>query len=127
MQPDAVVVGGGGGRPTQMMNPMDAIMSCLKGSMSFEGRASRSEYWWFYLFTMIVNVILGVIEGATGLPVSLAIILLLPATLSAAARRIHDGGKSGWFMLIPIYNLILCIMDGEGGDNAYGAPPTNMP
>ena len=108
-----------------MMNPMDAIMNCMKGSLSFDGRASRSEFWWFYLFTMIVNVVLGVIEGAIGLPVSLAIILLLPAMLSATARRIHDGGKSGWFMLIPIYNLILCIMDGEGVDNAYGPPPTN--
>ena len=64
---------------------------------------------------------------ATEIPlISLAILVLFPAILSAAVRRVHDHGKSGWFILIPFYNFYLVIIDGEGEVNKYGAPPTNV-
>jgi len=50
--------------------------------------------------------------------------LFLP-TIAVAIRRIHDQGKSGWFILVPFYNLYLLIVDGEAHDNAHGAVPTN--
>ena len=115
-----------GSRPTKMMSPIDAITGCMKGSMSFDGRASRSEFWWFYLFTIIVNQILTMISVAMDQPaITYAAILLFPAILSAGARRMHDHGKSGWFMLIPIYNLVLFATDGEVMANAHGPVPTN--
>ena len=98
----------------------------MKGSMSFDGRASRSEFWWFYLFTIIVNQILTMISVAMDQPaITFAAILLFPAILSAGVRRMHDHGKSGWFILIPIYNLILWATDGEVMANAHGPVPTN--
>ena len=133
-QPQAAVMGAAhsgvvqGSRPTKMMSPIDAITGCMKGSMSFDGRASRSEFWWFFLFYMIVNQILAIISVAMDQPaIGYAIILLLPANLSVAARRMHDHGKSGWFMLIPIYNLVLFATDGEVMTNAHGPVPTNEP
>ena len=46
--------------------------------------------------------------------------------LAAAVRRIHDHGKSGWFILVPFYNLYLIIADGEPQPNLYGQVPTNV-
>ena len=43
--------------------------------------------------------------------------------IPVGVRRMHDVGKSGWFILVPIYNLILACTDGENGDNEYGADP----
>ena len=114
-------------RPNAMMNPLDAIKSCLQHTTSFDGRASRSEFWWFYLFYFIVSEILSLVAVALDMIYIVFIVyLLVPAMLSASARRLHDHGKSGWFMLIPFYNLYLFIVDGEGEVNKFGAPPTNV-
>ncbi len=101
----------------------------------FEGRASRSEYWWFYLFGVIVNfaiTILGMAlgktaEGIISLVVGLA--LLLPS-LGVAVRRLHDIGKSGWWLLIgliPIVGWILLIVwlvgESQPQTNEYGPVP----
>jgi uncharacterized membrane protein YhaH (DUF805 family) len=51
--------------------------------------------------------------------------VLIPSYLAVSAKRLHDVGKSGWFMLIPIYNLVLFVTDGEAAPNAYGDVPTN--
>lgn len=121
-----VIVAGQGSRPSSMMSPMDAVKSCLKGSLSFSGRASRSEYWWFVLFYQLVSMGLTMVAGAASVPaISMATLLLIPAALSAAVRRMHDHGKSGWFILIPFYNLYLMIIDGESTENAHGSVPTN--
>ena len=48
--------------------------------------------------------------------------VLIPS-IAVGVRRMHDVGKSGWFLLIPIYNLILACTDGVNGDNEYGADP----
>ena len=131
--PQPMVVGGVepvmiAGRPAQMMGFVDSVKSAMMNNFAnFDGRASRSEYWWFYLFFVIMQNILGIIAGVAGVPaLSMAMILLVPAGLSSAVRRMHDHGKSGWFILIPLYNLYLMIIDGEAGANAHGAPPTNQ-
>ena len=143
MQPDPMLVGSpqpavadggmGGGRPAQMMGFMDAVMSCLKGSLTFSGRASRSEYWWFCLAIIIVEVVLTVVDSLLGTPLILAVLLLVPAAISAVVRRLHDLGKSGWWywiVLIPLVGAILLLVwmvtDGEPQPNAYGDVPTNV-
>ena len=119
-------------RPNAMMNPLDATKSCLLHSNSFDGRASRSEFWWFYLFTIIFQQVLGITAVALDvIYIGLIAWLLVPASLSASARRLHDGGRSGWNILwcLTIIGAFVVlywyIADGEPTDNSYGSPPTN--
>ena len=122
------------GRPTSMMSFTDSIITVLSKYLDFSGRASRSEYWWFYLATLIVGFGLSIIDGILfgwryDDPMWLSdifnLVILLPI-LAAGVRRIHDHGKSGWFILIPFYNLYLLIADGQPQPNLYGQVPTNV-
>jgi uncharacterized membrane protein YhaH (DUF805 family) len=110
---------------------MNWYLSVLKKYVVFDGRARRSEYWYFVLFNMLISLGLGIVDkalgttsdsgtGALGGLYSLAV--LLPS-LGVAIRRMHDVGKSGWFLLIPIYNLILACTAGDEGPNEYGPDP----
>lgn len=84
------------------MNFGQAISNCLSKYATFSGRASRSEFWWFFLFQVLISVAASMLsEKLSGL-VSLA--LLLPA-LAVGARRLHDIGKSGWWQLLMISGI----------------------
>ena len=122
------------GRPTSMMSFTDSIITVLSKFVDFSGRASRSEYWWFYLATLIVSFGLGIVdsilfgwdlEDPMWLSDIFNLVIFLPI-LAAGVRRIHDHGKSGWFILVPFYNLYLLIADGEPQPNLYGQVPTNV-
>jgi len=85
----------------------------------------------FNLFNFIICCILGFIDGYFGIsPESkgrglgniYSLAVLIPS-IAVSARRMHDIGKSGWFMLIPIYNIILFVTEGVKGDNQYGSDP----
>ena len=92
---------------------------------NFNGRARRKEYWMYYLFYVILCTVANVIDRVIGMQVLsglLGLALLVP-TLAVGVRRIHDTGKSGWFILVPFYNLYLLITEGDKGDNEYGADP----
>ncbi|RYJ38089.1 MULTISPECIES: DUF805 domain-containing protein [Flavobacterium] len=102
---------------------------------NFSGRARRQEYWMFTLVNAIIYIALGVIDGVAGLtfgPGKTGILslvynlLVLIPSLAVAVRRMHDVAKSGWYILIPIYNLILACTEGEKGPNQYGADPKNQ-
>ena len=104
---------------------MNYYLKVLQNYATFSGRARRKEYWMFVLFNIIFSFVFGFIGGLIHLPIistiySLAI--LIPA-IAVGVRRMHDVGKSGWFLLIPIYNLILACTEGFKGDNEYGADP----
>lgn len=104
---------------------MNYYLFVLKNYVKFDGRARRSEYWYFTLINIIISIVLGVIAGFIGFDFlgniySLAV--LLPS-IAVAIRRMHDVGKSGWFILIPIYNIILAATEGESGANEYGEDP----
>ena len=122
------------GRPTSMMSFTDSIITVLSKFVDFSGRASRSEYWWFYLATLIVSFGLGIVdsilfgwdlEDPMWLSDIFNLVIFLPI-LAAGVRRIHDHGKSGWFILVQFYNLYLLIADGEPQPNLYGQVPTNV-
>ena len=96
-----------------------------KNYTNFSGRVRRKEYWMFVLFNGIISFALSIVGFMIGFEFlgnlySLAV--LLPA-LGLAVRRMHDVGKSGWFILIPIYNLILAVTEGERRENKYGPDP----
>lgn len=105
---------------------MNYYVSVLKNYTNFNGRARRSEYWYFFLFNSIIACALGFISGlilkSAALGLIYNLIVLLPS-IAVAVRRMHDVNKSGWFILIPIYNLILCLTEGDKGENPYGADP----
>ena len=107
------------------MNFKDAVKSGFTKFAEFKGRASRSEYWWFILFTIIIRVFLMFLINNPMLDLGVGLVFLLP-TLSAAVRRMHDVGKSGWYVLIPIYNLILACTEGDNGSNEYGNDPEGV-
>lgn len=105
-----------------------AIQMAFNRYADFNGRSSRSEYWWWFLFTFLVGCCSGLFQSdvLSGL-VSLA--LLLP-NLAISARRMHDIGKSGWWILInliPIVGTIIFIVwacqDSQMSDNQYGPVP----
>jgi len=100
----------------------NAIGACFKKYATFTGRASRSEYWYFYLFYIIAYVA-GMILDATAGSGYIQYLFIVPLWLPQIAvgvRRMHDVGKSGWFLLVPIYNLILLCSESNPGSNNYG-------
>ena len=105
------------------MNPMDAYLKVLSNFAVFSGRARRSEYWYFILINALVYVALDYFLPSLSMFYYLA--MLIPS-LSAAVRRMHDVGKSGWFILIPIYNLVLAVSDSQSGANEYGENPKGL-
>ena len=117
------------------MDMQKSIKTCFSKYANFNGRASRSEYWWFQLFYLIVAFVAVIFDsmyidnsqtmGPLELVTTLA--LLLPA-LAVTARRLHDVGRSGWWMLIfitvigMIPLLIWYISVGTRSKNKYGPP-----
>lgn len=104
---------------------MNYYISVLQNYATFSGRARRKEYWMFFLFNMIFSFIFGFICGLIGVPelANLYTLVVLLPSIAVAVRRMHDVGKSGWFILIPIYNFVLAVTEGDKGDNEYGADP----
>lgn len=84
------------------MNFGQAISSCLSNYATFTGRAGRPEFWWFFLFQILVTMAAGMFgDKLSGL---VGIALVLPS-LAVGARRLHDIGKSGWWQLLMITGL----------------------
>lgn len=103
---------------------------------NFEGRARRSEYWYFVLVNLLISIVLGVIDYVIGSDIGIirgiySLAVLVPS-IAVAVRRLHDIGKSGWFLfvvLIPIagaiWLLVMLCKEGDTGPNEYGADPKN--
>ncbi|PJE28732.1 Protein of unknown function [Pseudooceanicola antarcticus] len=85
------------------MSFSDAVRACFRKYVTFSGRASRPEYWYFILFGFLGGLVLGAISDALSSLFSLA--LFLP-TLSAGWRRMHDTGRSGLYLLYPIIAVL---------------------
>ncbi len=104
---------------------MNYFISVLKNYAKFDGRARRAEYWYFTLFSTLISVLLSVLSYTIGilyLDTVYSLAVFIPS-LAVGVRRMHDVGKSGWYLLIPIYNLILACTSGEVGSNQYGEDP----
>lgn len=114
---------------------MEHFLSVVKQYVNFNGRARRQEYWMYYLFYMIFYVVLAVIDGVLGLGflAPLFTLALLLPTISVAARRLHDTGRSGWWQLIALIPLIgllvliyFLVLDSTPGENQYGPNPKGL-
>jgi uncharacterized membrane protein YhaH (DUF805 family) len=116
-------------------NAVNWYLDVLKNYVGFSGRARRTEFWMFALFNFIVAVVLYVISLAIGtllLSDLYSLAVLLP-TLALAVRRLHDTGRSGWWLfiaLIPfagwIVLLVFDVSDSAPGVNQYGPNPKEL-
>ncbi|MCK9505910.1 MAG: DUF805 domain-containing protein [Porticoccaceae bacterium] len=118
---------------------MNWYLDVLKKYAVFNGRARRKEYWYFVLFNIIVSVILAVIDGMTGsfsadagvgiLSGIYSLAVFIP-TAAVTFRRLHDTGRSGWWLLMvllpfigAIVLLIFMVQDSKPGENRFGPNP----
>jgi len=113
----------------------ESISSCFAKYGTFDGRASRSEFWWFYLFSLLLGwgasiagaAAMGAAVGSV-VQMIVSLVLMVPS-LAVSSRRLHDTNHSGWLQLlcltivgaIPV--IIWWAQPGIAGDNQYGPPP----
>ena len=124
-----------------MMGLQGAVATCWNKYGDFDGRASRSEYWWWVLFTLIVQSVTAIVLGLgiwlfsnfgflTWLFVlifSIILLSLILPTLAVSVRRLHDRDLSGWWYFlgfVPIGSIVLIVwfvLPGTASPNKYGA------
>ncbi len=120
---------------------MDWYLEVLKKYAVFEGRAGRKEYWFFILFNILISMALGYVDWLTGninpetglgiLSGIYALGVMIPG-MAVSVRRLHDTGRSGWWLLItfvPVIGAIVflyfMVLDSNPETNEYG-PSTKV-
>jgi len=118
---------------------MNWYLEALKKYAVFSGRARRKEYWYFVLFNISVSIVLAVIDAVTGsfspeagmgLLGGIYTLAVLIPVIAVSIRRLHDTGRSGWWLLIVLVPLIgvivllvFTVQNSKPGQNQYGANP----
>jgi uncharacterized membrane protein YhaH (DUF805 family) len=117
---------------------MNAYMDAMRRYVDFSGRASRSQFWLYVLFYIVIIVIAVVIDGLVfnsfnggiGVLTLLASLIHLIPSLAVSIRRLHDTDRSGWWIfisLVPliggIWLIVLYCLDGTQGNNRFGPRP----
>ena len=108
----------------------ESVSTCLKKYFVFQGRASRSEYWWFQLIVSPSYFVSTILENEIGyFFLGITLFTLIPA-ISAGVRRLHDTNRSGFFLLISfipfiggLVLLFFLIPEGTKGKNKFGPDP----
>lgn len=101
------------------MNMATSISTCFRKYATFTGTASRREYWYFFGFYVIIELITSRL-GAAGLLIDLAVWIPLAA---AGVRRLHDAGRTGWWIFCPFVNIIFLCFPTAPENNKYALPP----
>jgi uncharacterized membrane protein YhaH (DUF805 family) len=116
------------------MGFMGAITTCFSKYVTFQGRAARSEYWWWVLFVILVPLVVialgAVVMSESSLPYSVAglfyLAIILPS-IAVAVRRLHDTDHSGWWFFIQLvpaigglWFLYFMVISGTPGPNRFG-------
>lgn len=119
-----------------------AVSTVFSKYVGFQGRARRSEYWWWILFSILVGIVCGILDSFVDPPVAgqmfhtgyiadLAQLALFLPSLAVAIRRLHDTDRSGWWYLLVfaiiigwIILIIWFCQKGTAGSNKYGPDPT---
>lgn len=120
------------------MNFKDAVQTCFRKYADFNGRARRSEYWYFFLFCFAVLFAASLLTGSLGAGKTSKLVFIIELALAvpsiaASWRRLHDVGKSGWLTLlslVPIaglYVIYLTVKDSQPGTNEFGPNPKEEP
>lgn len=113
---------------------MSWYLQVMRKYAVFSGRARRKEYWMFFLFNFIVAFALGLVLGIIGVVLGMGaklgniaspiygLAVLVPG-IAVAVRRMHDVGRSGWWVLVPVANIVFLFLDSQPGENEYGPNP----
>ena len=114
------------------MSFSEAVRSGFEHYVKFDGRASRPAYWWWVLFAVLVSIAANIIDFALigpGVISGLVGLALLLPNLSVSIRRLHDTGRTGWWILIGllpligwIVLLIFYLQASDPAENQYGPP-----
>ena len=126
----------------------EAVKSFWSNYSKFKGRSRRSEYWWIQLFLVLTNLAVAAIDlalmngdidrfianGGGGIVGLLWILVTIVPALAVLVRRLHDTGKSGWWVLIglvpfvgTIVLFVFSVLDSDVGDNKFGGSPKQVP
>lgn len=116
---------------------MNWYIGVIKNYVEFSGRARRKEYWMFFLFNILISIGLGFITGLIGgifdigLGLSNAVSLIYSLfifipSIAVAIRRMHDTGHSGWWILLPVVNIIFLCLESHPNENEYGINPKSI-
>lgn len=128
------------------MDFSDAVSVCLRKYADFSGRAGRPEFWWFFVFNVAASLVASIVDGMAGTDVTstpltgdqglfgiLVTLALLVPNLSVGARRLHDTGRSAWWLLlllVPCVGILVLIVFAclaSQPPNQYGAGPEPAP
>ena len=111
---------------------MKWYLKCLKKYAVFSGRASRIEFWMFFLIYTIISFLLGMVAGLLGMFTGSKLLgnidniyllgTLIPS-LAVSWRRMHDINRSGWWSIFPLVGLVLSAWKGTKGKNRFGPEP----
>ena len=122
----------------------EAVKSFWSHYSKFKGRSRRSEYWWIQLFLVLTNLAVAAIDlvlmngdverfianGGGGIVGLIWILVTIVPALAVLVRRLHDTGKSGWWVLIGfvplvggIVLLVFTVLDSDSGENKFGESP----
>ena len=115
---------------------MNHYISVVKKFFVFNGRAGRSEYWYFVLFHVLISIgftLVGAVFSKLSFLTGIyAIVVILPS-LGVMVRRLHDSGRSGWWALISIIPIVgtlvllyFLIKKSDEGENEYGSHPVEV-
>jgi uncharacterized membrane protein YhaH (DUF805 family) len=120
---------------------MNWFLYSLRNFAKFEGRATRPEYWYFLLMTVLIFIILAVFDGilgtfrssaGMGLLSGIFIVALAIPSLAVGTRRLHDIGRSGWWQLLNVVPyigwlilVVLFTLRGQPASNRFGDVPTH--
>ena len=118
------------------------VFRSLKKYAVFSGRARRKEYWYFILFNILINIVLSVVDGLTGnfdpatnigLLSGIYTLAILIPSIAVSVRRLHDTGRSGWWLLISFVPLIgffvllfFMLQNSKAEQNKYGNNPKKL-
>lgn len=121
---------------------MEWYLNAFRNYATFSGRARRKEFWMFVLFNVIAGIVIGMADSTLGfvnyetgigmLSKLYGMIVFIPY-LALTVRRLHDTGRSGWWVLIylvPLIGILVLLffasLEGEAGENQYGKNPKEI-
>jgi len=116
---------------------MNWYVEVMRKYAVFKGRARRKEYWMFFLINVLIAFTLGFVMAVLGALLGLnasitqalnsiyTLAVFIPG-LAVGVRRMHDIGRSGWWILFPIVNLVMFCFNSQSGENEYGPNPKGV-